>query len=74
MTVEQLERIAYGTPFRPFRVNLRNGDVIDIRRSLRTTVAPDRVFFGVDEDHGIARRMRVIALRDIASIDVAEQE
>ncbi len=75
MTASELERIAYGSPFRPFRVNLRNGDILEIKRSLRTTIAPDRVFFGVDEDpsSGIARQLRVISLTDIASVEVAER-
>jgi hypothetical protein len=71
MTGDELRQIAYRQPFKPFRVTLLSGERIEIRRSLRATVWPDRVIFGVDEDPvtGVARRMRMIALRDIAKVE-----
>jgi hypothetical protein len=54
-------------------VRLRSGERIEIRRSLRTTVWTDRVFFGVNEDpdSGVAKRMRIVALNDIESVEHA---
>jgi hypothetical protein len=74
MTADELRQIAYHEPFRPFRVRLVSGESIEIRRTLRTTVAEDRVVFGTEDDPvtGIARRMRMIALRDISSVEVVE--
>lgn len=74
MTANELRQIAYHEPFRPFRVHLVSGELIEIRRTLRTAVADDRVVFATDEDPatGIARRMRMIALRDISSVEVVE--
>ena len=73
MKAEELESIAYRDPFRPFAVRLRNGDRIEIKRSLRTTVWVDRVFFGVDEDPatGVAKRMRIVSLAEIDSVEVS---
>ena len=70
---DQLRRIAYAEPFKPFRVRLVSGEEIRIPRSLRTSVAPDRVVFGIDEDPstGVARRMRMVSLRDIASVELS---
>lgn len=71
MSAEELQRIAYQRPFKPFRVLLRNGESIDINRSLRTSVWTDRVFFGVDEDpvSGIAKRMRIVSLHEIEAVE-----
>ena len=73
MSAEELRRIAYQRPFKPFLVRLRNGESIEIGRSLRTSVWTDRVFFGVDEDpaSGIAQRMRIVSLKEIDSVEVA---
>jgi hypothetical protein len=72
MTAEELRRIAYQRPFRPFRVKLTSGEMLEIRRTLRTTVAHDRVIFGVNEDPetGVATRMRMVSLDDIADVEV----
>ena len=72
MTSDELKKVAYQRPFRPFRVRLNNGENIDIKRTLRTTVADDRVAFGTEEDEqtGLARRLRLIALRDIEAVEV----
>ena len=74
MTAEELQSIAYRRPFRPFRVTLRSGERIDISRSLRASVTPDLVVFGTNEDPdtGVAKRMRIVALKDIESIEVRE--
>ena len=71
MSADELRRIADQRPFRPFIVRLRGGEQIEIRRSLRTTVWTDRVFFGVNEDpdSGVARRMRIVSLNDIESVE-----
>lgn len=73
MNADDLRRIAYQTPFKPFRVMLVNGESLDIQRSLRTAISVDRVHFGVDEDpkSGVARRLRVVSLQDISSVEVA---
>jgi hypothetical protein len=73
MTADQVRAVAYREPFQPFRVHLRSGEHIEIKRSLRTTVWSDRVFFGVNEDpeSGVARRMRIVPLHDIDAIEVA---
>ena len=73
MSANELRRIAYAEPFRPFRVRLANGESFQIARTLRTTVAEDRVLFGVDEDAqtGVARRLRIIRLSDISSVELA---
>lgn len=73
MNADDIRKIAYQKPFRPFRVKLVNGEQLDIKRTLRTTVAEDRVIFGVNEDpeKGVATRMRMVSLRDIASVEVA---
>jgi hypothetical protein len=72
MIADELRRIAYQNPFKPFRVKLTNGERFEISRSMRTTVAEDRVLFGVDEDtkNGVARRLRIIPLREIAAVEV----
>ena len=72
MTAEEIRRAVHQSPFRPFRVRLTTGDVIEINRTLRTTVAEDRVIFGVNEDPetGLAKRMRMIPLTQIASIEL----
>jgi hypothetical protein len=71
MKADEIRRVAYQTPFQPFRVVLLSGESIDIRRSLRTTVAEDRVLFGVNEDPntGVAQRLRIIRLGDIAKVE-----
>lgn len=71
MNGDDVRQIAYREPFKPFRVTLLNGEQIEIKRKLRTTVGWDRVILGVDEDPitGVARRMRMIALRDIAKVE-----
>ncbi len=63
MTADELRRIAYHRPFRPFRVRLEGGETIEIRRTLRATIGEQMAIFGVDEDpiRKIARRMRVVA-------------
>ena len=73
MIADELRKIAYARPFKRFRVRLVNGESFEIPRSLRTTVAEDRVLFGVDEDAqtGVARRLRIVRLSDIASVEVA---
>ena len=38
MTAEEIRRVIHQTPFRPFRVRLTTGDMIEINRTLRTTV------------------------------------
>jgi hypothetical protein len=72
MTAEQLRAVAHQRPFKPFRVLLANGERIEIKRTLRTSIADDRVAFGTEEDAqtGLARRLRLIALRDIESAEV----
>jgi hypothetical protein len=72
MIADELRRIAYQSPFKPFRVKLTSGERFEISRSMRTTVAEDRVLFGVDEDAtaGVARRLRIVPLRDIAAVEV----
>lgn len=72
MTADEMRRVAYQRPFKPFRVKLTSGEMLEIRRSLRTTVAQDRVIFGVHEDAttGAATRMRMVSLNDIAEIEV----
>jgi hypothetical protein len=72
MNAEELRQIAYQKPFKPFRVRLVNGELLEIKRSLRTTVAEDRVVFGLHEDpaRGVATRMRIVPLRDIAAVEV----
>jgi hypothetical protein len=69
---DELRRIAYQKPFRPFRVRLVNGESLEIPRSLRTTVAEDRVLFGINEDptSGVATRLRIVRLSDIAAAEV----
>ena len=69
---DELRRVAYQTPFKPFRVKLKSGEQLDVARSMRTTVTSDRAVFGIDEDRdtGVARRMRMVALRDIAAVEV----
>ena len=69
---EDIRRIAYQTPFKAFRVRLANGESIEIDRTLRTAVAADRIVFGVNEDpvSGVAKRMRIVPLTQIASIEV----
>ncbi len=71
MSADQLRQIADQRPFRPFIVRLRSGEQIEIKRSLRTTVWTDRVFFGVNEDpdSGVAKRMRIVALNEIDSVE-----
>jgi hypothetical protein len=73
MTAEEISKVAYQEPFKPFRMTLVTGESIEIKRRLRTTVAWDRVVLGVDEDPetGLARRMRMIALRDIVKVEAA---
>ena len=73
MTAEELRKIAYQLPFKPFRVQLRSGESLSIERSLRTTVWYDRVLFGVDEDPQtrVAKRLRIIPLKEIAAVEVA---
>jgi hypothetical protein len=70
---EELESIAYREPFRPFSVRLRSGERIEIKRTLRTSVSTDRVFFSVDEDPetGVAKRMRIVPLVEIDSVEVS---
>ena len=72
MTADDIRRVAYQTPFKAFRVRLANGESIEINRTLRTAVAEDRVVFGINEDpaSGVARRMRIVPLTQIASIEV----
>ena len=72
MSADELRRIAYQKPFKPFRVKLVSGEILEIGRTLRTTVAEDRVLFGVDEDtqSGIAKRLRMVPLREIAAVEV----
>ena len=72
MSAEELRRVAYQSPFKPFRVKLVNGETIEINRSLRAAIAEDRAVFGVDEDpqRQVARRMRMVALRDIAEVEL----
>jgi len=74
MTAEELRRIAHQSPFRPFRVTLKSGEELEIKRTLRTLVADDLVVFGIHEDPatGVATRMRMVALKDILSVDMAE--
>jgi hypothetical protein len=71
MTAEEIRRIAYQEPFKPFRVRLTTGESIEIRRTLRTTVAEDRLVLGVNEDPktGIAQRMRMIPLTKVAAVE-----
>ena len=73
MTADELRRIAYQTPFKPFRVKLNSGEELRIARTLRTTVTEDRAIFGVDEDPKtrVARRMRMVPLHEIVSVEVA---
>lgn len=73
MNADDLRKIAYQKPFRPFSVRLRSGEQIEINRSLRTSVGTDRVFFGVNEDpeSGVAKRMRIVSLGEIDSVEVA---
>ncbi|HSU68862.1 MAG TPA: hypothetical protein VLJ39_18415 [Tepidisphaeraceae bacterium] len=72
MNAQELRSIAYQLPFRPFRVHLKSGESFEIRRSLRTTVAEDRVLFGINEDPetGIARRLRIVALSDVSNVEL----
>ena len=74
ITADELRRIAYQNPFKPFRVKLTSGECFEIRRTLRTTVTHDRAVFGVDEDPAtrVARRMRMVALQEIAAIEPAD--
>jgi hypothetical protein len=71
MDADEVRRIAYQDPFKPFRVKLVSGESFNIERSLRCTVWVDRVLFGVDEDAEtrIAKRLRIVALRDIAAVE-----
>ena len=73
MIADELRKIAYARPFKHFGVRVVNGESFEIPRSLRTAVAEDRVLFGVDEDAqtGVARRLRIVRLSDIASVEVA---
>lgn len=73
MVADEIRRIAYQRPFRPFRVTLAGGETIEIGRTLRTTVAEDRALFGVDEDpvSGVARRLRIVPLTSIVAVEVA---
>lgn len=73
MTADELRKVAYQNPFHPFRVRLRSGELLEIKRTLRTTVLEDRVFFGVDEDPETraARRLRIVTLNQIAEVEVA---
>ena len=73
MTADEVRHIAYREPFKAFRVRLVSGETIDIGRTLRTTVAEDRVLFGVDEDPltGVARRLRIVPLSAIAAVEAA---
>jgi len=72
MSAKELRRIAYAEPFRAFRVLLVSGESLEIARSLRTTVAEDRVLFGVDEDQttGVAKRLRIVSLSEIAAVEL----
>jgi hypothetical protein len=71
MKAEELRRIAHQRPFKPFRVKLTNGEVLEISRSLRTTVTEDRVIFGADADlSGGGTRLRMVPLREIAEIEL----
>jgi len=67
MIADELRRVAYQKPFKAFQVQLVSGEVIDVSRNLRTTVAKDRVLIGVDADPatGLARRLRMIPLSQI---------
>ena len=71
MTADEIRRIAYQHPFKPFRVRLTTGEVYEIRRTLRTTVAEDRLVLGINEDPktGIAQRMRMIPLTKVAAVE-----
>ena len=71
MTAEAVRRVAYREPFAPFSVLLKSGERIDVRRSLRCTVAEDRIVLGVDEDpdRGVARRMRMIPLDAVVGVE-----
>ncbi len=71
---DKISQIAYQLPFKPFRVRLISGEVIQINRTFRTTVATDRVIFGVDEDPktGVSTRMRIVSLADIADVQLAD--
>jgi hypothetical protein len=73
MNADEVRRLAYQNPFRSFRVILRTGESIEISRALRTTVAEDRVLLGVNEDPntGLARRLRIVPLKDIADVEVS---
>jgi hypothetical protein len=73
MTAEDVRRIAYQQPFQAFRIRLVSGEVIEITRTLRTTVAEELVLLGVGEDPitGVAQRLRIVPLSQIESIDVA---
>ena len=72
MTAEELRKVAYQLPLKPFRVKLTTGESLQIDRSLRTSVADDRVVFGVSQEpkNGANTRLRMIALRDIAEVEV----
>lgn len=72
MSADELRRLANQKPFKPFRVRLSSGEVLEISRSLRTTVTEDRVIFGADVAPGSpsATRLRMVPLRDIAAVEV----
>jgi hypothetical protein len=72
MTADDVRRVAYQRPFKAFRVKLSTGETIEISRALRTTVAEDRVLFGVNEDpvSGIAQQLRIVPLARIAAVEV----
>ena len=72
MTADEIRRIAYQNPFKPFRVKLLSGEWFSIERSLRTTVWEDRVLFGVEKDiePGATSRLRIVSLRDIAAVEI----
>jgi hypothetical protein len=73
MIAEEPRRVVYQRPFKAFRVRLANGESIEIKRSLRTSVAEDRVICGVNEDSvsGLAKRLRIVPLTQIAAVEVS---
>jgi hypothetical protein len=73
MTADELRRVAYQSPFKPFSVLLKNGERLEIKRSLRATIMPDRALFGVNEDpeSGVAKKLRVVSLNDIAAVEIS---
>ncbi len=74
MTDAELKHIIYQKPFKPFIVRLASGDTFEVKRSLRTSIYDPIAIFGINEDAetGVARKTRIVPLKDIVAVEVLQ--